>query len=102
MITLDLPFRLNHVNCFIAEGEQGWKVIDAGIHNQETVKRWGEELEGKEVTDILVTHYHPDHFGYAGGLQEKHNANVSMTEIDAKNGMASWGDEFLNTLSDNS
>ena len=101
MITLDLPFRLNHVNCFIAEGEHGWKVIDAGIHNPETVKRWGEELEGKEVTDILVTHYHPDHFGYAGGLQQKHNANVSMTEIDAKNGMASWEDEFLNTLSDN-
>ncbi|RLL46836.1 MBL fold metallo-hydrolase [Oceanobacillus piezotolerans] len=101
MITLDLPFRLNHVNCFIAEGEHGWTVIDAGIHNHETVKRWDEELKGKEVTDILVTHYHPDHFGYVGGLQQKHNAQVSMTEIDANNGKTSWEEEFLSKLIEN-
>ncbi|MEC5425207.1 MBL fold metallo-hydrolase [Virgibacillus sp. C22-A2] len=101
LVKLDLPFRLNHVNCFIAEGENGWKVIDAGLHNKQTVKRWEDELAGKEVTDILVTHYHPDHFGYVGALQEKTGAKVSMTKIDEANGMQSWQDASIRKLKDN-
>lgn len=69
-VRIDLPFRLNHVNCFMAENEQGWTVIDAGLNNDDTRALWERKLDGKKVTDLLVTHYHPDHFGYAGGLQE--------------------------------
>ncbi len=101
MVTIDLPFRLNHVNCFIGEGEHGIQVIDAGLHNEQTVKRWEKELAGKTVTDILVTHYHPDHFGYAGALQQKTGAQVSMSQIDAKAGLFAWQDDFLKDLSDN-
>lgn len=100
-ITLDLPFRLNHVNCFVAEGKNGYVVIDTGLHNAETVARWDEVLKGKNVTDLYITHYHPDHFGYAGGLQQKYNARVSMSEIDANNGLSAWDDELLSKLLDN-
>ncbi|MFC4024004.1 MBL fold metallo-hydrolase [Oceanobacillus longus] len=99
VVTLDLPFRLNHVNCFIAEGENGVQVIDAGLHNEPTVKRWEKELAGKTVTDILITHYHPDHFGYAGALQQRTGARVSMSQIDAKAGLDAWQESFLNDLS---
>lgn len=98
LIRLDLPFRLNHVNCFLAEGSDGYTVIDVGLHNKETVKRWEEELRGKEVTDLIITHYHPDHYGYAGGFQEKYGVNVSMTEVDAENGRVSWEDLLLSKL----
>ena len=101
MVTIDLPFRLNHVNCFIGEGENGTQVIDTGLHNESTVKRWEKELAGKTVTDILITHYHPDHFGYAGALQQKTGANVSMSQIDAEAGLFAWQDNFLNDLSGN-
>ncbi|WP_067726306.1 MBL fold metallo-hydrolase [Oceanobacillus damuensis] len=101
VVTLDLPFRLNHVNCFIAEGEDGVQVIDAGLHNEPTIRRWEKELDGKKVTDILITHYHPDHFGYAGALQEKTGANVWMTKIDAEAGLDAWQNKFLNELTDN-
>ena len=95
LIRLDLPFRLNHVNCFLAEGSDGYTVIDVGLHNKETVKRWEEELRGKVVTDLIITHYHPDHYGYAGGFQEKYGVNVSMTEVDAENGRISWEDTII-------
>lgn len=98
LIRLDLPFRLNHVNCFLAEGENGYTVIDAGLHDQKTVERWEEELEGKEVTDLIITHYHPDHFGYAGAFQQKYGARVSMSKIDAENGISSWENELLSKL----
>ncbi len=100
-IRIDLPFRLNHVNCFLAETGQGWTVIDAGLNNDYTRVLWERKLQGKQVTDILVTHYHPDHFGYAGGLQEKTGAKVRMTQTDAAAGMASWADPFLETIPEN-
>lgn len=98
IVTHTLPFRLNHVNCFVAEGEDGYVVIDAGLHNKETVTRWDEALDGKNVTDILITHYHPDHLGYAGALQEKHQARLHMSKRDANNILSAWEDGFLNNL----
>lgn len=101
LVKIDLPFRLNHVNCFLAEGENGFQVIDTGLHNKSTVERWEQELEGKTVTDILITHYHPDHFGYAGGLQERTSARVTMSKIDAEAGFETWQEHFLNGLNEN-
>ncbi|MFD1037564.1 MBL fold metallo-hydrolase [Virgibacillus byunsanensis] len=101
LIKLDLPFRLNHVNCFIAEGENGWKVIDTGLNNTPTRRRWEQELVGKKVSDIIVTHYHPDHYGYAGALQEKTSACVSMTKVDSDAGSNAWQENTINNLSDN-
>src|SRR5690606_8744105 len=100
-IRIDLPFRLNHVNCFLAETGQGWTVIDAGLNNDETIALWEWKLQDKQVTDILVTHYHPDHFGYAGRLQEKTGATVRMTRTDAEAGIATWADPFLETIPGN-
>lgn len=98
IITHKLPFRLNHVNCFLAEGEDGHLVIDAGLHNEETIALWDSVLQDKDVTDILITHYHPDHFGYAGALQQKHKARVFMSKVDADNSRSAWGDKLLNNL----
>lgn len=101
LIRLDLPFRLNHVNCFLAEGHKGFQVIDTGLHNKETVERWQQELSGKPVSDIFITHYHPDHFGYAGGMQEMTGADVFMSKIDADAGQKAWQNSFLETLYEN-
>lgn len=95
LVRHELPFRLNHVNCFIAEGKDGFTVMDTGLHNKKTVNKWNKELAGKKVTNILISHYHPDHFGYAGGLQQEHDARVFMSEIDANAGLMAWQDHFL-------
>jgi len=98
LVRIDLPFRLNHVNCFIAEYENEWTVIDAGLNNKLTRDLWEEKLKDKKVTDILVTHYHPDHFGYVGELQEKAGAKVWMSETDAKAGMNAWEPSFIDQI----
>ena len=73
----------------VREEENGWTLIDAGLNNASTRELWAEQLRGKEVTDLFITHYHPDHFGYAGGLQQKTKARVSMTKTDAETGFIS-------------
>lgn len=98
-VRMDLPFRLNHVNCFMAESENGWTIIDAGLNNSRTRGFWDEKIGNRRIETILITHYHPDHFGYAGGLQEKTGAQLRMSEIDAELGKASWQTEFLETMS---
>lgn len=101
LLRIDLPFRLNHVNCFIAKGESGWTLIDTGLNNEPTRALWAEQLRDKEVTDLFITHYHPDHFGYAGGLQQKTNARVSMTKTDAETGFKVWTDAYIQNLLQN-
>lgn len=98
LVRHSLPFRLNHVNCFMAEGKQGWTVIDAGLNNAETRELWQRELDGKPVAEILLTHYHPDHLGFAGSLQQLCGARVSMSKIDAESGVKSWDEAFLSAL----
>lgn len=97
-VRIDLPFRLNHVNCFMAEGLSGWTIIDAGLNNDHTRALWDQQIGSREVADLLITHYHPDHFGYAGGLQQKTGAKVSMTKTDAEAGLSSWRSAFLETM----
>ena len=100
-VTIPLPFRLNHVNCFIAEGARGWTIIDAGLNNEVSRDIWRPIIEKHDVTDIILTHYHPDHFGYAGSLQQLTNAEVWMSEIDAEAGLTYWEPDSINVVNDN-
>src|SRR5690625_7132508 len=81
-ITLDLPFRLNHVNCFLAEGDNGMLLIDTGLNDEKTRERWNEELKNIELKNIIITHHHKDNVDAAGYLQNKYNANIHMGKIE--------------------
>jgi glyoxylase-like metal-dependent hydrolase (beta-lactamase superfamily II) len=94
-VTIPLPFRLNHVNCFLAEGPRGWIIIDAGLNTEVSRDIWNPIIEKHDVRDIILTHYHPDHFGYAGTLQRLTNAEVWMTEVDEQAGLTYWEPESM-------
>ncbi|WLR50266.1 MBL fold metallo-hydrolase [Bacillus tianshenii] len=99
-VRVDLPFRLNHVNCFIGFGESGIKIMDTGLHNETAMKIWAPGIEKHLVEEIIVTHYHPDHYGYVGKLQELTGADVVMTEIDERSAHYSWDQEHIDALPD--
>lgn len=98
MVTIPLPFRLNHVNCFIAEGKNGYTIIDAGLHDEAAIQAWDPIVKDRNVNEIIITHIHPDHSGYAGGLQEKTGATVAMTEADANTYEQIWTPSALPQL----
>jgi len=98
-IKVDLPLRLNHVNCFMAEGENGWTIIDTGLNNAYTTKLWNEKISKKEISDLFITHYHPDHFGHSGILQQETGAHVSMSKIDAVASKEYWSDAYIESMS---
>lgn len=101
IIKIPLPFRLNHVNCFLAEGEDGFTILDTGLNNQDSREAWHHFLQGKEVKNILISHYHPDHLGYAGTLQRETGAKVWMSEVDKNSGEQLVEEGFVQTIKQN-
>ena len=85
-LRLPLPFRLDHVNVYLAEGERGWTVVDAGVDTPEARALWegvlGGLLAGKPVERLVVTHYHPDHVGAAAWLCGRTGAELAMGETE--------------------
>jgi len=87
-IKLILPFRLNHVNCYAVKGSDGWWLVDAGLGSEATTLAWQKffkdhEIEQTDIKGIYVTHFHPDHYGCSGWLQDYSGAPVYIGEIDA-------------------
>ena len=75
---LPLPFRLDHVNVYLLEDEGGFAVLDTGVDTPEARAVWetllAGVLRGKQLTKIVVTHFHPDHIGLAGWLGKRFGA----------------------------
>lgn len=76
--SLPLPYRLDHVNIYFLEDDDGWAVIDTGIRTDEAIAAWEAlfetALKGTRITRVIVTHFHPDHIGLAGWLCERFGA----------------------------
>jgi glyoxylase-like metal-dependent hydrolase (beta-lactamase superfamily II) len=83
-LRMPLPFALNHINLWLVEDGDGWTIVDAGYAMAETKAAWerifAERLDGRPVTRIIVTHYHPDHVGLAEWLAERWRAPLWITE----------------------
>lgn len=86
----DLPFRLNHINLYMLDTQDGWCLIDAGVNNEVTAAHWHMLLEGplsgQPVAFILITHHHVDHMGYAGALAALTQAPVFASAEEAAHG----------------
>ncbi|MGB9802634.1 MBL fold metallo-hydrolase [Desulfofundulus sp.] len=87
-VKLPLPFKLDHVNCYAVKGRQGWVIVDSGLNYEPTRRAWLDFMDSqgfkpRDITGIYVTHYHPDHYGAAGWLQQISGAPVYMSSIEA-------------------
>jgi glyoxylase-like metal-dependent hydrolase (beta-lactamase superfamily II) len=84
-ICLPLPFSLKQVSAYVVESDSRLTLIDTGLHTEETGKAWQKFFQNhhwtwEQVEKIIITHYHPDHYGFAGVLQQWSGAPVYMAE----------------------
>jgi glyoxylase-like metal-dependent hydrolase (beta-lactamase superfamily II) len=96
-LKLPVPFPLRFVSVYLVEGEDGWTLIDAGYDYPPARAGWesgaavvGCDL-GRDVSRIVVTHFHPDHIGAARWLQERSGAPVCMLEDEIPFSRRLWG-----------
>ena len=78
-----LPFQLNHINLWLLEDGDGWTLVDTGILSEESLTLWERHfeatLEGRPLTRLIGTHFHPDHIGCAGWLIDRTRATFLTT-----------------------
>jgi len=87
-IELPLPFKLDHVNCYLLRGKSGWVIIDTGLNFPCSTEIWQSAFKNMglkyvDIEGIYVTHYHPDHYGASGWLQELTGAPVFMHRTES-------------------
>jgi glyoxylase-like metal-dependent hydrolase (beta-lactamase superfamily II) len=82
-IRMPLPFALDHINLWLLEDGDGWTLVDTGIGSEATWALWEKHftgtMAGRPVTNVVVTHYHPDHVGSASWLVKRTGAPFWMT-----------------------
>jgi len=78
---------LAHINTYLIRGDKGYLLVDAGwntdasfatLHNY-LVKNG---LTFEDISQILVTHVHPDHYGMAGRIKQLSGATIAMHYIE--------------------
>ena len=97
-LKVPVPIPLVFVSAYLVEGEDGWTIIDTGFDYPEGRAAWeagarqiGIDLR-RDVSRIVVTHFHPDHLGAAHWLQKLGGAPVYMLESEIENSHEIWKD----------
>jgi glyoxylase-like metal-dependent hydrolase (beta-lactamase superfamily II) len=85
-IRMPLPFALDHINLWLLPEEAGWTAIDCGYGDAATRALWethfAKALQGRPISRVIATHYHPDHLGNAAWLSQRFACPVAMTESE--------------------
>lgn len=97
-IRVPVPFPLRWVNGYLLRGEDGWTVLDPGLHNEASLAAWETAMREigvgfGDVRQIVLTHHHPDHLGLAGWFQEKSGAPVRLSPEGEAQMKELWGTE---------
>ena len=91
-LKLPIPMQdstLNHVCAYILRGVEGYTLVDGGWNTPESFAALEKQLAGigakvKDISQILVTHSHPDHFGQAGRIRELSGAEIAMNRTESE------------------
>lgn len=91
-LRMALPFALDHINLWLLDDGDELFIIDSGFGTLETQAVWEQLLaaDGRRISGVLVTHFHPDHLGLASWLAARDGAPVFMTEAEYLTARAQW------------
>ena len=85
-VRLPLPFVLDHINVFLLEDGDGWTVIDTGLNREEVKDIWQQVFagvcQGRPISRVIVTHFHPDHMGLGGWFAEHWQTDLWMSTAE--------------------
>ncbi len=85
-LRMPLPFKLDHINLWLLEDDDGWTVVDAGIGLEDVRALWdqlfGAAMGGRPIRRLVITHFHPDHMGNAEWLARRFGIDVWCAQAE--------------------
>lgn len=96
-VKVPVPFSLKWVNSYLIPEEVGYTLIDPGLRTDEAIRVWERVLQQhnlrwNDISRIILTHQHPDHYGLAGYVQERSNAPVYISRKSHAYALRLWGE----------
>jgi len=78
---------LRFVNGYLLKADDGWVLVDCGWDMPDVLEALKEQLADLgvalgEVRSLVVTHFHPDHYGMAGTLVRLSRPRMLMHRLD--------------------
>ncbi len=95
-VPVPIPIPLKYVNCYLCRGPSGWTLVDTGFHDDLAEDAWPRAFDelgirAQDIDRIVITHYHPDHLGGAGWLQQLTGAPAFMHDYELNQVDLFWG-----------
>jgi len=81
-VRMPLPFALDHINLWLLQDGPGWTAVDTGVGLDGLKNCWRKLLPAYPLRRQMVTHWHPDHLGLAGWLEQETGAELWITESE--------------------
>ncbi len=81
-LQLPLPISsLKYVNIYLIQGDNGYLLVDTGWNTEEAFNSLKGQLAVsgialEDISQIVVTHIHPDHYGLTGRLKQLSQAKI--------------------------
>lgn len=97
-VPIPVPFPMKYVYCYVCREMDGWSIVDVGFRCIDAISAWEAVfrqlgIKPRHVRAIYITHFHPDHFGLAGWMQQQTEAPVWISELDYAMAERVWGEE---------
>jgi glyoxylase-like metal-dependent hydrolase (beta-lactamase superfamily II) len=92
-IFLPLPMKPTIINVYLVRGEDGWTLIDTGMHTGDSMQTFRAALATigigpADVRRIVCTHHHIDHYGTSGPYRELTHGEVYLHPLEAERAAA--------------
>jgi len=80
---------LENTNVYLIRGDDGHVLIDAGWNDDAALQSLQNQLsdigvEFRDISRILITHAHHDHYGLAGRIRDLSGATIALHEQDRR------------------
>lgn len=78
---------LGYTNTYLVQGDNECLLIDAGWNSEEAFQSLEKQLaeigiKFKDISQIIVTHAHPDHYGLVGRLKQLSPAKITLHYLE--------------------
>ena len=78
---------LEYINVYLVQGDNGYLLVDTGWNTSEAFDSLKKQLseigvDFKDISQIAVTHIHPDHYGLVGKLKQLSQAKFALHYLE--------------------